>query len=244
MLSTLLSLWRTLSLLVFVAAGALVWHSVGLFQDAAAASRLQPVTKALNSGSPQGVNDTLIFDLSTASIGQDNIMGWKGNEYAIIPAHAPKDSTVVLLLSSSPSHLGPAIDAYLSHQSATVDGQNMNVSSSEGNASKAMMEARALIQVLGDKYRDHLKDSAQRREAVQGVARLRPASEFPLIKGLQGEILTIKATYLPSIEQAIAYALGGVALFLLNAITWIWDRRRKARLDEIEASTPPEAPLV
>lgn len=244
MVSTLLTLWRTLSLLVFVAAGALVWHSVGLFQDAAAASRLQPLTRTTGGSAAQGVGDTLIFDLSSASIGQDNVMGWKGSEYAIIPAHSTRDSAVVLILSSDPSHLGPTIEAFLSHQPSSPDVSNMSVSSSEGSTSDAMMQARALVQVLGGKYRDNLKDPPRRRELIQGVGRLRPASEFPLVSGIQGEVLAIKASHLPGIEQAIAYSLGGIALFVLNALAWLWDRRRKARLEEIEASAPPEAPLV
>ncbi|MEN9353572.1 MAG: hypothetical protein RL318_897 [Fibrobacterota bacterium] len=244
MISQLLALWRTLSLIFFVVAGALLWHSVSLFQDASAASR--PVAADQKSTERiVAIEDSLVFDLQRAGLGQDNIMGWKGEEYAVIPAHPIGDtSRTLIVISSSPTHMGPVINEFLKHQSASLDDHNISVQSSEKDAGTAKLQARALIQVLAEKFKDNLNDSTRRREVVRGVAHLKNAAEFPQVSGLEGELLAIRAGYLPGMGSFAAFAGGGLLLLLLNIATWVWERRRRQQAIELEENTPPAAPLV
>lgn len=243
MISQLLALWRTLSLILFVVAGALLWRGFNLYQDASAASRLVPV--AQSESAIQGIQDSLVFDLRKAGLGQDNMMGWKGEEYAVIPAHPVGDTTrKVIVISMAPEHMGPVVNEFLKHQSSSIEGDNLNVQSSGKDAGNAKLSARALIQVLANKFKANLNDSVQRRELVQGVAKLKMASDFPQVSGLEGQILAIRSAYLPGMGSVLLFGGGGLLLLILNAATWIWERRRRAQDEEMEANQPPEAPLV
>lgn len=244
MVSKLLSIWRPLSLLIFAAGAVLIWQSVPRFQDAAAAAKPVTAAKALDASGTVAVDDTLVFDLSQAGLGQDNLMGWKGEEYAVIPAHPVGDSSrTLLVLSSDPRHLGPVVNSFLSHQSASVDGQNLDVKSSSKDPGNAKPEARALIQRLGERLRSNLEDSVRRREPVRGVGHFRKAEEFPQVE-VRGEVLAVRAGHLPEMGDALAFAFGGALLIAGNAALWLLDRRRRKEQDELEAAEPPEAPLV
>lgn len=243
MVSKLLSIWRTLSLLFFAAGGLLIWQSLPRFQEAAAA--VQPVTamKALDATGTVALEDTLVFDLSRAGLGQDNVMGIKGKEYAIVPAHPVGDtSRTLLLLTSAPTYLGPVVNSFLLRQSASLDDHNLTVKSSQEDGN-AKLQARAMIQELAVVLKDNLEDSVLRREVVRGTGGLRPAEDFPQFE-LQGGILAIREGHMPSMERALLFALGGGLLIVGNAVIWLFDRRRRKELEEREAAEPPEAPLV
>lgn len=243
MVSKLLSIWRPLSLLFFAVGAILIWQSLPKFQEAAAAA--QPVTamKALDATGTVALDDTLIFDLSKAGLGQDNVMGIKGKEYAIVQAHPAGDTTrTLLLLTSNPTYLGPVVNSFLLRQSASLDDHNLTVKSTQEDGNEKL-QARAMIQQLAVALKANLEDSILRREPVRGTGKLRPAADFPQFE-LQGEILAIREGYMPAMEQALLFALGGGLLILGNGALWLWDRRRRNEQDELDAAEPPEAPLV
>jgi hypothetical protein len=245
MVSKLLAVWRTVHLLLYIAAAALAWHGFKVFQDAAAASSPKSAASVAASTATVALDDTLVFDLSHAGLGQDDLFGWKGEEYAVIPAHPVGDTAhTLVILSSDPSHLGPVLQTFLVHQSASLDGQDLRVSSSAKDDGNAQIQARAMIETLSERFKDHLHDPLVRREAVRGVGRLRNAQEFPQLDGIEGNVVAIRSGYLPDTSKAAAVLAGAVLLAALNVLTWLWDRRRLAERAQAEADEPADAPLV
>ncbi len=247
MLSKLLALWRALSILFLILSGWIVWQGVKILKDASAAAKPMAATAALSSqGEPVCLRDSLVFDLRQAGLGQKNVMGWKGKEYAVIPAHTPEDTThTILVISSDPTWMGPIVNEYLSHMASSLDASNYNVKSTNGNDKGVQdPQLRALLQMLGLKLKDHLKDSIQHRELVTGVGALRPAAEYPQIDSLQGNVLAIRSGYLPTAGDASGLIAGGVLLFVLNVLLWFYDKKRKAQQEEAEEEQEPPPSLV
>jgi hypothetical protein len=247
MLSKLLALWRALSILFLILSGWIAWKGVQILKEADAASRPVSASAALSSqGEPVCLRDSLIFDLRQAGLGQKNVMGIKGKEYAVIPAHTPQDTShTILVISSDPAWIGPVVNEYLSHMSSSLNASNYDVKSTNGNDRGVQdPQLRALLQMLGLKLKNHLKDTAEHRELVTGVGSLRPVAEYPQIDGLQGNVLAVRSGYLPSTGDAAGLIAGGALFFVLNVLLWFYDKKRKARLEEAEEEQEPPPSLI
>ena len=244
MVAKFLALWRTLSLFLLILSAWLVWKGYGAWQMAASLSTPVPYSQALAATGPVCLKDSLVFDLREGGLGQETILGWKGEEFAVIPSHPIHDtSRTILLVTSQPRYLGPVIEEYLKHMSSSINESNFDVKSEKPGDSKEL-QARAMLQTVGERLKDHLKDTAVYRDLVTAVGRMEPSANFPQIAGLEGNVLAVHLEGTPSSEKALAMMLGGLALLGLNVALWRVDRKRKATLAEEEELREPEAPLV
>jgi len=245
MVAKLLAFWRTLGLFFLILSVWLVWKGYGAWTLASTASSPVPYSQALAITGPVCLKDSLVFDLREGGLGQETLMGWKGEEYTVVPAHPIHDTTrTLLLVTSQPRYLGPVIEEYLLHMSSSINASNFNVKSDKPDDNAKDLQARAMVQVLGDRLKANLKDTAQHRDLITGVGQMEPASNFPQISGLEGNVLAIHLEGTPSSMKALAMLLGGLALFVLNILLWRIDRKYRARLAEEEELREPEAPLV
>ncbi len=254
MLSKLLALWRTLSILILILAGWIIWQGIKVSREAAVVAQPQDAAAVLaTAGAPYHFRDTLSFDLRQAGFRQDNYMGIKGKVAAVIPAHplvrdSAGDSSSVdtahtfVVLSYDPAFVGPVVNEYLNHMSSSLGSSNYNVKGGEGDHGAIDAQARALMQTLGEKLKDHLRDTVSHREIVDGVGAMRTAADFSELGELSGNIPMIRAGYLPSASAATRPIAAGVFLILLDVAIWVFDLKRRRRLAEEEAREEEEPP--
>ena len=189
--------------------------------------------------------DSVRFDLSRASIRQDNFLGFKSPARAVFPVWTASDTgrSHLVAVSSDPRFLGPVVQSFLGVDSVAGEIKvRSNQSSAAGNL---QTQFDALLQILAVQLKDHLHDSLVGRASLSGVALRKSDTASEGVGELSPEFWEIRAEGVPSSGSVEGAVFGGVALVVLGVVLQIfagrWERRRR---EDEEEEHQNEKPLV
>ncbi|MEN9307483.1 MAG: hypothetical protein RL173_1415 [Fibrobacterota bacterium] len=241
----LINLWRFLSFPLILGGLALSWWGVNNWTMSSGGAVMSAAELLSSHAEIALLKDSLRYDLSTASIRQENFMGVKSPAVAAFPAWAGADSgrTRFVVYSSQPNFLGPTVKSFMQVDSA--DGAISVESSSKGSKGVLVPVFDALVQTLASQMRPHLTDSVRGRFMAQGTAIRRTDSSKAGIDSVASEYWEVRLEGVPSRQKVLSILALGIALIFLGIALQIvvkkWENQR-AEEDEEERSN--EKPLV
>ncbi|MEK7392274.1 MAG: hypothetical protein AAB214_06885, partial [Fibrobacterota bacterium] len=168
----LINLWRFLSFPLILGGLALSWWGINNWSMSSGATVMSATELTASHTEIARLKDSLRYDLSAASIRQENFMGVKSPAMAAFPAWAGTDSgkTHFVVFSSRPAFLGPVVKTFMQVDSA---GGAISVESSakgtKGSNGILVPKFDALVQTLAAQFRPHLTDSVRGRFLAEGT---------------------------------------------------------------------------
>ena len=241
----IIALCKLLSFPLILGGGALIWYSVHNW-TAGTADGLSDGTTLL-SKRPDAVrfHDSVRYDLSAASLRQDNFMGVKSPARAAFPVWIGTDTGAprLVAVSSDPRFLGPVVEGFKRVDS--IAGEVKVRSTSSTSAGTLQPQFDALVQELAAEMKAHLQDSVHGRAFLEGVALRQTDTSRAGISGIAPEYWEIRTDGVPSSDSVYLSMVGGIACIALGlafqVATGRWDRRLR---DEEEEERQNEKPLV
>jgi hypothetical protein len=241
----LINLWRFLSFPLILGGLALSWYGIHNWTMSSGGQVMSASELVSSHADVALLKDSLTFDLRGASIRQENFMGVKSPAVAAFPAWPGKDSgkTHLVVLSSRPSFLGPAVKSFMQVDSA---GGAISVASSSNSSTGILVpKFEALVQTLASQLRPHLTDSVRGRFLAEGTAIRRTDSSQSGIDSVHSEYWEVRLEGVPSRGKVLSFFALGIAAILsgiaLQIVVKKWENQR-AEEDEEERSN--EKPLV
>lgn len=241
----IIALCKLLSFPLILGGGALIWYCVHNWSAGTADERMDGTTILSKRPSAVHFRDSVRFDLSAASLREDNFMGIKSPARAAFPVWIGTDTGAprLLAVSSDPRFLGPVVQGFKRVDS--IAGEIKVRSTSSTSAGNLQPQFDALVQMLAVELKDHLQDSVHGRALLEGVALRQTDTSKAGISGIALEYWEIRTDGVPSSDSVYLALVGGVASIALGLgfqiATGRWDRRRR---DEEEEERQNEKPLV
>ncbi len=242
----LVQIWRILSFPFILAGLVLTWYGIQNWSIASAEKIVSAKELAVQPEDVVVLHDSLRYDLSAPSIRQENFMGIKSEPMAVFPTWAGTDSGLVkiVVLSSQPRFLGPAVKSFMKIDSA---GGAIDVQSSGKNSAGSLVpKFEALVQVLASKLgKANLEDSVHGRFLAHGPAVRKYDGSNTGIDSIAGEYWEVRLEGTPGRDKVIGLFALGVAGIVLGIVLQIvvkkWDVRQA---EEEEEERLNEQPLV
>jgi hypothetical protein len=189
--------------------------------------------------------DSVRYDLSQASIRQDNFLGIKSPARAVFPVWAGSDTGAshLVAVSSDPRFLGPVVQSF---QRVDSSAGEIKVKSNQSSlAGNLQSQFDALLQILAVQLKDHLHDTLRGRALIRGPALRLDDTASEGVGGLAPEFWEIRTEGVPSSDSVYAAVFGGIVCIAvgmgLQVATGRWERRRR---EEEEEERQNEQPLV
>jgi hypothetical protein len=241
----IIALCKLLSFPLILAGGALIWY--GAHNWTAGTADGQVNGSALFSKRPGSVHfrDSVRYDLSQASLRQDNFMGIKSPARAAFPVWTGSDTGAprLIAVSSDPRFLGPVVQGFKRVDS--VEGEIKVRSTSTASAGNLQPQFDALVQMLAIELKGHLQDSIHGRAILEGVALLQTDTARAGISPIASEYWEIRTEGVPSSNSVYLSLAGGVLAIGLGMALQIATGRRDRRLrEEEEEERQNEKPMV
>ena len=241
----IIALCKLLSFPLILGGGALVWYGVHNWTAGTADDLMNG--KALLSKRPGAAHfrDSVRFDLSSASLREDNFMGIKAPARAAFPVWIGTDTGAprLIAVSSNPRFLGPVVQGFKRVDS--IEGEIKVRSTSSTSAGTLQPQFDALVQMLSVELKDHLQDSIRGRTVLEGVALLQTDTARAGISPIAPEYWEIRTEGVPSADSVYLSLVGGIIAIALGLAFQIgtgrWDRRCR---EEEEEERQNEKPLV
>lgn len=236
---------KLLSFPLILGGGALVWYGVHNWTVGTAGSLVDG--KTLLSQRPAAIRfrDSIRYDLSAASLREDNFMGIKSPARAAFPVWIGSDTGAprLIAISSSPRFLGPVIQGFKRVDS--VQGEIKVRSTSATSAGTLQPQFDAMVQELSFELKDHLRDSIHGRAILEGVAVRLTDTARAGIPGIAPEYWEIRTEGLPSSDSVYLSLVGGIVAIALGLGFQIGSSRWDSRIrEEEEEEHQNEKPLV
>src|ERR1035437_5150070 len=241
----IITLCKLLSFPLILGGGALVWYGVHNWTAATADDVVNGTTLLSKRPSAVHFRDSVRFDLSSASLREDNFMGIKSPARAAFPVWIGSDTGAprLIAVTSNPRFLGPVVQGFKRVDS--IEGEIKVRSTSSTSAGILQPQFDALVQILSVQLKDHLHDSIHRSALMEGVALRQSDTSRAGISPIAAEYWEIRTEGVPSSDSVYLSLVGGIMAIALGMAfqvgTGRWDRR--LREDE-EEERQNEKPLV
>jgi len=241
----IIALCKLLSFPLILAGGALTWYGIHNWTAGTAADLVDG--KSLFAQKPPAAHfrDSVRFDLSSASLRQDNFMGIKSPVRAAFPVWVGSDTGAPCLIavSSNPRFLGPVVQGFKRVDS--IAGEIKVRSTSSASTGTLQPQFDALVQTLAAELKDHIQDSVHGRTMLEGVALIQTDTARAGISGIAPQYWEIRTEGVPSSDSVYLSLVGGVAAIALGLALQVGTGRRDRRLrEEEEEEHKNEKPLV
>lgn len=241
----IIALCKLLSFPLILGGGALVWYGIHNWNVGTADVLVDGTALLSKKPSVVRFRDSVRYDLSAASLRQDNFMGIKAPARAAFPVWIGSDTGAprLIAISSAPRYLGPVVQGFKRVDS--VQGEIKVRSTSSTSAGTLQPQFDALVQMLSSSLGEHLRDSVRGRAILEGVAVRQTDTARAGISGIAPEYWEIRTEGVPSSDSVYLSLVGGcmaIALGLAFQVgTGRWDRRMR---EEEEEELQNEKPLV
>lgn len=241
----LIQIWKFVSFPLILIGLVLTWY--GVRNLSMVTSDKVVSVKELFASKPSAIRikDSLRFDLSHASLRQENFMGIKSPALVVFPAWAGSDSGTVKLvvISSRPQFVGPAVRSFRYVDS--VEGAIQVHSSGTASAGTLAPKFDALVQLLTMKLRDHLTDSGQGRFLAEGTAIQKTDASDLGLDSIAQEYWEVRLEGVPGRGRVFGSLALGIATVLAGLMLQLTVKKFDQRqAEEEEEDRSNEKPLV
>jgi len=241
----IIALCKLLSFPLILAGGALVWYGVHNWTAGTADGLVDGPTLFSKQPSATHFRDSVRFDLSSASLRQDNFMGIKSPARAAFPVWIGSDTGApkLIAVSSDPRFLGPVVQGFKRVDS--IEGEIKVRSTSNASAGTLQPQFDALVQMLAIEMKSHLQDSIHGRTILQGVALLQTDTSRAGISPIAPVFWEIRTEGVASSDSVYLSLVGGILAIGLGLALQVATGRRDRRLrEEEEEERQNEKPMV
>ncbi len=241
----LIQLWRILSFPLILGGLGAVWYGIHHWQEASADKVVTTRELFANHLEVALLKEPLRFDLTNASVRQENFMGVKSPAVAVFPAWPEKDlgRARLVILSSRPSFLGPVVKSFQRVDSG--QGAIHVQSNSKTSTGTLLPQFEAMIQTLEADLRLHLDDSTKGNFLAQGTAIRKTDPLFLGTDSTTNEYWEVRLEGVPSHDKVLTLLTLGIAAIVLGiALQIVVKKWETAQEEEAEEERANEKPLV